>query len=83
MKMTMTIRKLMMREFRLRNLKLDNSRGLSLIEECFGVDIDESVLNHRSTEADSENLGGVIMKRQCKFIKYFQDGYKPMKEKLD
>jgi hypothetical protein len=44
------------------------------------VDVDDSKLNSNSTEEDIKNLGGEIMKRQSKFIKYFQDGYKPKEE---
>ncbi|RGB37354.1 hypothetical protein C1646_666233 [Rhizophagus diaphanus] len=44
------------------------------------VDVDENMFNHNFTEEDIKNLGGVIMKNQSKFIKYFQDGYKPKKE---
>ncbi|UZO08238.1 uncharacterized protein OCT59_028496 [Rhizophagus irregularis] len=44
------------------------------------VDVDENMFNHNFTEEDIKNLGGVIMKNQSKFIKYFQDGYKPKEE---
>ncbi|CAG8467173.1 11111_t:CDS:2 [Funneliformis mosseae] len=41
------------------------------LERLISLDIDESALNPRSTEADIKNLGGIIIKRQRKFIKYF------------
>jgi len=44
------------------------------------VDVDVSILNPNSTEDDIKNLGGVLMERQRKFTKYFQDGYEPKKE---
>jgi hypothetical protein len=46
------------------------------------VDVDESKLSPNFTEDSIKNLGGELMKRQCKFIKYFQDGYEPTRENI-
>ncbi|POG60090.1 hypothetical protein GLOIN_2v1788328 [Rhizophagus irregularis DAOM 181602=DAOM 197198] len=48
--------------------------------EGFNVNIDDNKLNSNSIEEDIKNLGGVIMKNQSKFMKYFQDGYKSKEE---
>ncbi|CAB4430575.1 unnamed protein product [Rhizophagus irregularis] len=71
-------------EFKVEQLeRLISHRGMfgrSDILILWQVDIDKSALNPRSTEADIKKLGGVIMKHQCKFINYFQDGYEPTEE---
>src|SRR5437016_1038512 len=46
------------------------------------VDVDKSKLNPGSTKEDIEKLGGVSMEFEYDFKEYFQEDYKPTKNKI-
>ena len=57
-------------------------KGNFKVSNLWKVDVDKCKLNPGSTKEDIEKLGGESMEFEYDFIKYFQDGYKPTRNKI-